>query len=112
MEQNKESFRELREELLTSLSPIIEAVKKLHEAENLTKEDAEWLAQMEQKLREILPYIQKISGVLSEKVYGTALAYYYSVKEHAEKGDIRAQAIFDDLKPLFKDSLSEQIDLN
>jgi hypothetical protein len=63
-------------------------------------------------LLKITPYVSYVKDFIGENVYKKSTAIYYHAKELAAQGNVEAQKMVDDLKPLFEASLREQMGNN
>lgn len=105
-----EEAKKIIEKLFIQLEPITGEMMKLKEQKIRTTEEEELLKNYAVVLERSMQYISDMQALLGDKLYRKATAYYFHLKDLAEKGNEEARAVYEKLKPLYEDSLKENMD--
>ena len=99
-------------ELDKSLKPVYEMIKDMQALKYRTPDEEKELEKLLLIIKEAIPVISTAADFFGNRAFVAAVAYYNSVKQHAEKGDLQAQKILIELAPLYEQALLSQIDKN
>ena len=99
-------------DLEKSLKPVCEKIRDFQSLDYRTPDEEKELEKLLLIVEEAMPVISNAAGIFGNRAFVAAVAYYNSVKQHAEKGDPLAQKILNELAPLYEQALLSQIDKN
>jgi hypothetical protein len=99
-------------ELDKTLKPVYEMIKDMQALKYRTPNEEKELEKLLLLVKEAIPVISTAANFFGNRAFVAAVAYYNSVKQHAEKGDPLAQKILIELAPLYEQALLSQIDKN
>lgn len=107
-----EEIRKAASQLAEMLPDVISYTQDLFELKNRTPEEKKEFQKMVQLMQKLVPVVSNIQDFFGERAFKQVQAYYYHIKELSEKGDQEAKKIYDDLRPLYENAISDQINEN
>jgi hypothetical protein len=113
MDKNdKEKLRELAADLAKMLLPAISRVHDFAAMSYRTPDEEKQYQELMNLIKQAAPILGLMKDFFGNEAYRASVAWYFSVKEAAEKGDARAQEIVNELAPLYQQALFDQLDKN
>lgn len=110
--EDKELIRKATILLQEVVPALLEVYNHLKDMSCRTPEEDQQLADIEEKLAQAYPYIDYMKNYFGDIVYKQAIAIYYHIKMKADEGNVEAQKAIKELKPLFEETLRNQIENN
>ncbi len=110
-EENKR-LHELAQQLTKQVSLVLEQIAAYESRDDLSEVEQEEYRKLRQVVCDALPVIRQLADVFGQEAFQAAQAYYYSIQEKSQAGNVKATEIYNELKPLYDQALLKQVDKN